>query len=346
MALCLLVILPVFFYALFLQDLLMHVLQAQEAALSTPWDYTVQDYAREPENGEAFAGFGQTQGLARQTYCDHESGIDSLHEQKPECQDDLSHHKELVAHVCWLHKDAQQVRCTVGGEGSGVGAFGVPLHQAYMNEFGRGGLIRCSARAGVQNYLLRPDLFSEFSRVKLSRAKVDGNTHENAEEGKWEDDAHGLAGNVYMLPWEQLAIVTDTWALTEAADVRPGTSGGDLHTRMASLYQHDENPGFAQMSSAAVEFVSGAIGDRVLAPGLRLGANAKAGPAGDDPRQPSLAIKPHAEGADSPSEEVTQQGSRVGYFNSEWRDWEQDNNQRTYEARGNWYMGCARAEGC
>ncbi|NTX57583.1 hypothetical protein HR086_40425, partial [Myxococcus sp. CA039A] len=43
-ALCMLVIIPVFMYALFLDDLLRHTLDSQETALSTVWDYAVQDY--------------------------------------------------------------------------------------------------------------------------------------------------------------------------------------------------------------------------------------------------------------------------------------------------------------
>ncbi|HEY0093945.1 MAG TPA: hypothetical protein VGB96_06455, partial [Archangium sp.] len=46
MALSMLVFVPIFLYALFLDDLLRYSLDAQEAALSTVWDFTVQDYSR------------------------------------------------------------------------------------------------------------------------------------------------------------------------------------------------------------------------------------------------------------------------------------------------------------
>jgi hypothetical protein len=67
-------------------------------------------------------------------------------------------------------------------------------------------------------------------------------------------------------------------------------------------------------------------------------------PAGDDPREPSLAIKPFGEGP--PEESVTQQGSSQRYFNSEWRDWDDNNNEKTHQARGTGYMGCKPEERC
>lgn len=227
-ALCMLVIVPVFLYALFLDDLLRHAMDAQETALSTTWDYTVQDYGKAPEKGsngqdkEAFAGFELVQGFARQMYCDHESGLDSFDaEPARECQETLEsemHHKELGAHACWLNPGAEQVRCSLNRfkpdeQSAGtpdspvVGSYGVGLHDAYMNRFSRGGLIRCQARLGVQNYLMgRGFLNDTFSKVDLARDKKSGSIHANARGGKLEDDPRGVAGDVYLLPRERLAI--------------------------------------------------------------------------------------------------------------------------------------------
>jgi hypothetical protein len=340
LALSMLVIIPVFLYALFLDDLLRHVLDAQETTLSTIWDYTVQDYAAQPQGGEAFAGFGLVQGYARQMYCDHESGIDSYDgSQNGECGDREDHHQELVSHACWLNPGSQQVQCTLSSD---VGDLGVSQHQSYKDEFGRGGLIQCSARLGVQNYLLQRKVFGQFSKVDLAKDKKDrgAGIHANAQGGTAGDV---VEGDVYLLPWERIAIVTDTWALTEPADIRPGTAQGDLYERVLQQYQLQDNPGFTQMQTEAVNFVQEAIQEELLAPELAITDST---PPGDDPRKPSLAIKPHQAGAPAPEETLTQQGSSQGYFNSEWKDWDQDNNERSYGERGDWYMGCQREESC
>lgn len=359
-ALCMLVIVPVFLYALFLDDLLRHALDAQETALSTSWDYTVQDYAKDPAKSSGGSEPGRfsvwdVQHNARQMYCDHESGLDSFDPGKPrECGDNQEHHKELGAHACWLNPGAEEVTCTLnelkpdketaGTPDSPVaGAYGVPLHQAYLDEFSRGGLIRCQARLGVQNYLMgRGFLNDTFSKVDLAREKKDraAGIHNNATGGKLENDARGVGGDIYLLPRERLAILTDTWALTEAANVRPGAGrDSDLYARVARLYQDGGNAGYSDMARASQDFIQEATSQ-----GLLHSRYARLED-GRDPREPELAISPH-EGGDGPTEEVEQQGSRQGYYSSEWRDWEQDNNQKTYEARGNWYLGCRQAEGC
>jgi hypothetical protein len=338
-ALSLLVLIPVFLYALFLDDMLRHVLDAQEAALSTIWDFTVQDYAKEPTNGEPFDGYSNVAGYARFMYCDHESGSDSFDTGvKPrECSDDIDsedHHQEVVAHACWLIPGAQQIQCTLNDEQ--VGAYGVSLHQSYMDEFGRGGLVRCSARIGVQNYLLQRSVFAEFTRVGLAKDKQERSDgiHNNA--------TSGHDGNAYLLPREQLSIVTDTWALTRPnADIRPGSKEGQFFDRVAHVYTNQDNQGYTQMQRDAERVVREGVQNQQLAQGLQLSDST---PSGDDPRQPSIGISPQT--GSEPEERIEQKGRQQGYFNNEWRDWGSNNNERTYQARGNWYLGCSREESC
>lgn len=356
MALCMLVIVPVFLYSLFLFDLLRHMLDSQETSLSTAWDYTVLDYEKEPESVatedggttmEAFSGFEMAQAYSRYMYCDHESGIDSYGPGKgPECQNDESHHTDVVAHACWLNPGGSQVYCSLNAQE--VGAYNDSLHRSFRDTFGRGGLIRCSARLGVQNYLLPETFLPEFSKVKLAKEKQEraNLVHNNARgiqlDGSVIEDR---ADNVYLLPWEQIAILTDTWALTEHADVRPGTAGGrGMHERVTQLYQNDENRAFADVSRASEQLVNQAISSGLLHDGLRLESQSYK-TAGDDPRNPSLAIKPDQSG-DGAVEEIEQQDGRQGYFSNEWQDWASDNNKNSYQARGNWYLGCARSESC
>ncbi|WP_426747973.1 hypothetical protein VZQ01_12965 [Myxococcus faecalis] len=359
-ALCMLVIIPVFMYALFVDDLLRHTLDSQETALSTIWDYAVQDYPTKPKNPppeggaeEPFYGFNGAQYYARLQYCDHESGLDSFGPGKgPECENDEGHHAEVTAHACWLNPGAQQVQCTLnqadpngGGGGGPAGAYNVTLHQAYMDDFGKGGVIRCSARLGVQNYLLPRTFLQDFSQVNLARQtknKSDG-IHSNAQGGDLQDDPRGLAGDVYLLPWERIAIVTDTWALTKEARYAPGTEDSDqenLYARVSQIYKSGDNPAYEQMSSAAEAFVNEAT-QEVLSSDIRLDDM----PPGDDPREASLSIVPFPSSG-GPTQTMNQNGGSATYFNSEWRDWDRNNNEKTHNARGNNYLGCAQAERC
>ncbi|MCK8497672.1 hypothetical protein OWM54_14160 [Myxococcus sp. MISCRS1] len=331
-----LVIIPVFMYAIFLDDLLRHTLDAQETALSTIWDYAVSDYAAEPTGGEAFAGFGQTQGLARQMYCDHESGIDSYQTDPPECRlRTMHHHQELVAHACWMHPEAQQVECTV--DQNAVGSYGVTLHASYMRQFNRGGLIRCSSRSGVQNYLLPTTFLQEFSQVDLAKEHKDGDVHDNAE-------AKGdRTKDTYYLPWERIALVTDTWALTTPQNTEPGvkdTEPTNVYVRVAHIYSSQENSGFTQMSPAAEQLVRQAIQRKLLDTSLQLDNDA-----GDDPRNVSISIKAQT-GSNAPTQRIDQGDGAGTYFNNEWRDWEANNNQATAQARGEYYMGCQQPGKC
>ncbi|MCP3104575.1 hypothetical protein LZ198_37505 [Myxococcus sp. K15C18031901] len=362
-ALCMIVFIPVFLYALFLDDLLRHAMDSQETALSTVWDYTVQDYASTPSSGpadedspsgnEPFKGFYSAQVYARYMFCDHESGIDSFGPGKgPECQNDESHHAELAAHACWLNPGAKQVYCYLnqadpegGGGGGQAGAYGVTLHQSYMDRFARGGVIRCSARLGVQNYLLPKTFLQTFSQIELAReTQSRGNgIHGNAQGGNVVDDPKGLAGNVYLLPWERLAIVTDTWALTKEATSEPGKANNDsedLYVRVAQVYKDGGNQGYTQMKSSAEAFVSDATSE-VLASGIQLASL----PPGDNPAEPSLSIKPFPQSG-GPTQQIKQMSGNSSYFNSEWRDWDKDNNKATHEARGKYYLGCKQAEKC
>ncbi|MCP3058438.1 hypothetical protein LXT21_06620 [Myxococcus sp. K38C18041901] len=336
-ALCMLVIIPVFMYAIFLDDLLKHVLDAQETVVSTVWDYAVSDYAAEPEGGESFAGFGQTQGLARRMFCDHESGLDSYGSGNgPECDtDDVSHHQEVVAHACWLHPGAKQVYCSV--DQNAVGSYGVTLHGSYMQQFNKGGLIRCSARSGVQNYLLPTTFLQEFSKVDLAKEQKDRrekDVHGNAKGGSEKD--------TYLLSWEYIALVTDTWALTKGQSFSPGEGqkeAGDLYARVQQVYSNQENSGYTQMGPAAEQLVNQAISRNLLATDLRLDHTP-----GDDPRDVSLSIQPQNGGA--PSQVITQGLTPANYFNNEWRDWEVNNNQATARERGQYYMGCKQPGKC
>ncbi|QRN92891.1 hypothetical protein JRI60_27155 [Archangium violaceum] len=353
MALCMLVIIPVFLYSIFLDDLLRYSLDQQEAALSTVWDLTVQDYVKQGDPTTV-------QHHARLMYCDHESGRDRYDKRASgtdangnafnsyaDCEGE-DHHESLAAHQCWINPNAKQVTCT--GPEKGAGSVNADtLFNDYHGQFTQGGLYRCSARLVVENYLLPKSFLPEFSddhgKVNLTKDQWQGTSiHDNAKQG-----TGGKDGNAYFIKEQRLAIITDTWALTDPADLNPGQKrSGDMYARVANIYQNNANVGFTQMTASASSFFSSASGS-LLNPGL-VGSLSSPGNSNaetmnaDDPRQPNISIHP-TNGA--PTQKIDQgKGGNQNYFNSEWRDWDQDRTQKTHQARGGYYMGCKNAEEC
>jgi hypothetical protein len=356
MAICMLVFVPVFLYALFLDDLLRHSLDAQEAALSTPWDFAVQDYSRKLPKTESASnppgGKTVVQNQARLMFCDHESGIDSYewgsytdkegkkYSKIRDCEE-TNHHKAVGAHVCWINENAKQVTCEEGDEGAVQ--LGDDLHSSFQFAFTHGGLIRCSARAVVENYLLPKSFLQQFSKKELSKHQWKGtgqDIHDNSRKGD--------GTNAYFLAEQRLAILTDTWALSTPANVRPNdrypsappppksSEEGperDLHSEIRHVYR--EAGSYGDLARNMDLFFRQAEQGKVLSHRVKFQ---------DDPREPRLAISPVHGG--EPVEKIQQAKGPATYFNTEWRDWDKDYTKLTYERRGAGYLGCKLGEGC
>ena len=98
LAASMLLIVPIFLYVLFLEDLLRHKLTLQEAVVSTPWDFTGVDYEKLDGPVE-----DEVSHYARNMWCDHSSAYNS-YDIDFECGNDdpNRHHKAVSAHVCWM----------------------------------------------------------------------------------------------------------------------------------------------------------------------------------------------------------------------------------------------------
>ncbi|MBE4747492.1 hypothetical protein G4177_04765 [Corallococcus sp. ZKHCc1 1396] len=338
MALSMIVLIPIFLYSVFLDDLLRYSLDAQEGALSTVWDYTVQDFTKAPTDVQRFA---------RLTFCDHESGIDRPEAMTGGKYDDCEvpdHHKAVVAHVCWLNANAKQVTCQID---EGAGRSMDPRHQAFHSQYTRGGLVQCEARAVVENYMLPETFLPEFSKEKLTKKQWQNDSanavHDNATAGEAGAGGMGgrIEGNAYFLKQQQMSVFTDTWALTQEADTEPGDKSGEMYDRVNFTYRTSE--GYTNVVSEYPTFMQNITQDLLSMQYLPLfGA--------DNILTPNLAIKPHT-GATMPSIRVAQEGrggSSSNYFTTEWRDWESNKSENIYNNsdRGDWYMGCKEAEQC
>lgn len=344
LALSMIVFIPVFMYAIFLDDLLRYSLDVQEATVSTVWDFTVQDYTKPLRKESTVAdhpgGLSAVQKYARLMYCDHESGKNDYEGMITGSDGNMTytdcegtdHHKALVAHVCWINPKAQQVTCDEPDSSAGSISTD-PLYGRYQNSFTNGGLIRCVAKAVVENYLLPEEFLPEFSKKKLTRENwkdKGGNVHSNAKEGD--------SSNAYYIKEQKLAIITDTWALTRDAKIEPGTKSGEFYDRVANVYQNPANGGYTNVVSKSTDFLTSAteelLSSAVMADGIL----------GDLPARPNVAISPQTGG--EPTQEISQEMSKKKYFNTEWKDWDKNTNEKTYNARGNWYLGCKQDQKC
>src|SRR6476620_8631754 len=173
LAISMLLIIPVFLYVLFLDDLLKFTLDQQEAVSTTLWDYTVQNYDKKiPSEGSNTDNSGNgsaVQKYARNTFCDHEGSLDSNGNQftnhgtdstgatiqgYPDCDSSgtSDHHKgNLAAHQCWLGQ-GEQVTCSQPDKDVGVvGPLKGGLTGIDYAKFQQGGMYTCEGREEVLN---------------------------------------------------------------------------------------------------------------------------------------------------------------------------------------------------
>jgi hypothetical protein len=341
-AISMLLIVPVFLYALFLDDLLRYAGDLQEAVTSTPWDFTGQDYTRTGTRGlgkvegSAPPG-GQTavQWQARLMFCDHESSGDS-YEKGQDCgaQD---HHagKALSGHVCWLNAGARQVTCEPVQ--TDVGLLKEGQFRQYQAVFGTaGGMYECHARSVVENYLMPKSFLQRFSKVDLAKKnwKSQGSDyHENATQGTDE--------TAYFLEAQHFSLVTDPWALNgdlkapnpgDTLAVRPGDKRGELYERVNHVYTR--SPAFAALAAADALFRTAASEQELLAPGAKP----------DDPLDPNVSLQKTR--SVPPTQAIQEEKRSVHYFATPWKDWSRDAYEKTAHKRGAYYLGCKNPEAC
>lgn len=309
MAVLCIVLVPLFMYVIFLDDLLRYKLELAEGVFSAPWDYTTIDYQAGPN-------IGDVQHQIRVALCDHTTAYNS-HDKDFECGD--NHHVALAAHSCWLTKGAQQVRCQVAEPDMGQSPFGLALTSG-VKGVNKGGQIKCSGRLGVINYFLPEKLFEQFSQVDADTGGTGGMTRADKKSGSAHTAGSGLAAEShYLLERQTTSILTDTWAMTTVEAQDPDENSGELYSRVDRAY-----PGLIAMA-AVLPFVTQAVSDELLTPAAL--APVDLGGLNDSVRTPQVGFSPAAP-------------PKIGdFFSSPWNDNASNAVENAYNKRGSKYFG-------
>jgi hypothetical protein len=266
LALLMLVLLPTIFYTLFLEDLLLYKLDLAESVFSTAWDFTNGDYMK--NTGDDISGVVQTS--ARKTYGDHMSAWNSYDNESFDLDNNhTEHHVALTAHQCWLQTGAHQVTCSIDSMPASVTLS--PL----MSVFNHGGVTKCEAILGVENYFIPQKLFAQFSKADRNGTMV-GNTLEKDWRTEGDTDTNGQihtnaqaadgnknsASNAFLFPQEFFGVLNDPWALNHVDDISPNIpSGNPIWVRTQVVYtSKDKTSKAAQWLSDVSDFVLATAG--------------------------------------------------------------------------------------
>lgn len=163
MAVTMIVLIPIIFYSLFLEDLLVFHLEWQEAIVVSPWEPSFIDYV-EKKNPSIMA-----MRYNRVAYCDHTVANDTFNA-TTDC-DDAKHHVAMTAHQCWLG-GGKQVTC---GKDTSIGK---DIQTDYYDKFNGGGLVHCTARLNVSNWFI----INRFRNFGKELVESDRERHQDSED--------------------------------------------------------------------------------------------------------------------------------------------------------------------
>jgi hypothetical protein len=201
-------------------------------------------------------------------------------------------------------------------------------------------MFSCKGNLVVENYLLPKTFLQEFAGdgkdVQLSKKNwrdEGGGFHGNSE--------NGSADTAYYFEPDTFALVADSWAYNQSQNVKPGKKTGSPDSPTA--FWQDTNTVFTKNLAylpymAAADLFLTRLGTQGLLDPIYI---SPIGGIADNPTKPNLSITP----SKAPSVSVKQDTGSKSYFSSPWKDGS-DTYQKTYNARGNNYMGCQSAESC
>ncbi|HEY3447299.1 MAG TPA: hypothetical protein VGK67_13090 [Myxococcales bacterium] len=232
---------PLWMFTMFASDAVQHLMDVQEAVITTTWDLSQMQYGGkdDPDVDGAVA-------MSRLQFADHDSSfINEASISGGKFSGD-AHHVNAFAHTCW---------CNGGGDGTCDSASQTDhtdrsrSHQVYCrktdkdpylattmtfhSQFNKGAVYECAAKGWLFNFAL-PDKFvggipgNERIPLFSKRKRSGGTAHVEGDSGATAD----------LLLREHAAILTDPWAITELKDIAPGSDhmvptvdAGDTNSR-------------------------------------------------------------------------------------------------------------------
>lgn len=243
MAVLMIIFIPLILFTMYASDAVFHTLEVQEAVLVTLWDMSQQAYSQEPKVHKARSGApgfieGTVAGFERIQYADHigeyssEKEIDSG---GTGFGSDSQHHIQIFGHVCWCNGSsasdcdggsvsdyaqakAQQVRCQLNQSIFNLtNSYPLSTGATYYSQFGSaGGIVTCSAKGWLYNYLIPETFlggFGEVNKVKLFNKK-----RQNASSPHGiESEGEGVGADMLLKFRAQLFV--DTWAVVDGSNI-------------------------------------------------------------------------------------------------------------------------------
>lgn len=231
MAVTMIVMLPLIFYTLFLEDLLYYNLEWQEGIVVTAWDALPLDYTK-PAPDPA----GNAMRYNRKVYCDHTAAYDSFNKAY-DCSSQI-HHKAMTAHQCWLlpgGKDGQ-IKCSLDQ------STGKYIEQSYAEMvtglssggFNTGGLVSCTAQLAVSNWFIP----NKVAGVLAGKDDMNqAGTSSGAAKTKFNGNGDATGGSTGAHGVSTSAATENVWVFGKAPGPQVGPVGGGAEVG------DDEEPG-------------------------------------------------------------------------------------------------------
>jgi len=316
MAVLMLVIVPVFLYVLFADELNRHKLDLQEAVVSSPWDYAFLDY-------ESAVSSGALNAKHQNEHWNHSSinpGNKGLY--------------NIADNTFTGPRWMKEVHCQLSKSDDLAMGNSTDIATKFKNRFQQGGKVTCSAQKGVVNFYLVQWFMQEFAGVEMSSKARSSLPPGAIGPQQMPDPAF-----TWPLAEQNFSIVTDTWALTNTKRVTPNEvpftartgcgAGGVLgsvfggsddlfYNRMFAIFcEGNKRPQAVDAANKiANEAAKGSfLGGKYLAPHVKEDPLLP-GRSGDNTDTPTLAFFPNANGDVKPS-----QNSENPKFNhSPWTD--------------------------
>ncbi len=253
MAVMMFIFVPLTLFMMFTSDAAFHLLDVQEAVVSTVWDFSTRGYGTDV----AVEHVGQVSVYNRLEYTDHDSSFTNLSmidEDGTTNGDGMAHHVQPFAHACWCQNgcssekhwnqlspygdgnEAVQVQCELkkGASAGDAESYSTDLTGGanhFRDQEGQGGLVQCWGKAWLSNYLIGDKFIADFPSAEkvplFNKKRRTGNVHGSGRDATGDILLKARAG-----------LLVDTWAIADGSGISVGRTGGNkaFYNRVREMY--------------------------------------------------------------------------------------------------------------